>query len=349
MKFIHSGDIHLGAAPDSGKSWASGRAKEIWETLKNIIEETNKRDADMLIISGDLFHRQPLKSELKEVNSLFARLTRAKVVIVAGNHDCIRKGSYYRDFEWNENVTFIMSEEMSVVGFDDINTEVYGLSYYKNEITQPKYDEISIKNSQAINILLAHGGDEKHIPINKRKLALAGFDYVALGHIHKYAVYEDLKMAYCGSPEPIDVNETGEHGFIYGEVTKEDLKLEFVPFSKRIYKHVVIEVTPDVTNADLIYKIQSVINEFGTDNMYKFIIHGYKDADVEFDISDIEKLGNVVLAVDATDPDYDFDKLRENNKDNIIGMYIEQFIEDDANKKALYYGTKALLDAMEER
>lgn len=35
------------------------------------------------------------------------------------------------------------------------------------------------------HILLAHGGDSSHIPINQEKLRQAGFDYIALGHIHK--------------------------------------------------------------------------------------------------------------------------------------------------------------------
>ena len=45
-----------------------------------------------------------------------------------------------------------------------------------------------------INILVAHGGDEKHIPISKKRVAMSGFDYVALGHIHKPVM--DEKVPY---------------------------------------------------------------------------------------------------------------------------------------------------------
>ncbi|MGN0382893.1 MAG: exonuclease SbcCD subunit D [Eubacterium sp.] len=352
MKFIHSGDIHLGATPESGREWAKGRAKELWKTFEGLIDEANAKDVDMLIIAGDLFHRQPLKSELKEVNSILARLNKAKAVLVAGNHDCIRKGSYYRDFEWNDNVTFIGSEDISKVSFEEIGTDVYGLSYYKNEITEPKYDEVHIDDTEKINILVAHGGDEKHIPVNRRKLALSGFDYVAFGHIHKPEIDEDNKLAYCGSLEPIDINDTGKRGYIYGEVMKGSLKLEFVPFAKREYKHLAINVTTEVSNADIISQIKTIIEKYGSQNMYKFLLEGYRDPDVEFDIDDIEETGNVVQVADQTEPDYNFEKLQENNKDNIIGMYIEHFKDEPmntVNKKALYYGTKALLDAMEGR
>ena len=59
---------------------------------------------------------------------------------------------------------------------------------------------------------MAHGGDEKHIPIHWETLARAGFDYVALGHIHKPWLSADGRMAYCGALEPVDKNDEGPHG-----------------------------------------------------------------------------------------------------------------------------------------
>ena len=46
---------------------------------------------DLLLVAGDLFHRQPLLRELKEVDGLFASLDRTQVVLVAGNHDYMRR------------------------------------------------------------------------------------------------------------------------------------------------------------------------------------------------------------------------------------------------------------------
>ena len=353
MRFIHSGDIHLGAMPDSGKAWAEGRDKEIWKTFGNLVEKVNEDDVDLLILAGDLFHRQPLLRELKEVNSMFASLDRAKVVLIAGNHDCIRKGSYYRTFEWNENVYFIDSEDISKISIDELNVDIYGLSYYSKDITEARYDNIVIENPDRINILVAHGGDEKHIPVNRRKLALSGFDYIAFGHIHIPEQDMEHKLAYCGSLEPIDINDVGERGYLIGDVTKDSLDLSFVPFSKRVYKHISFKINPEVTNTSLSKKIKEVIKENGANNMFKFTINGFKDPDVEFDFDEIETYGNIVKIVDNTEPDYDFEKLYTNNKDNMVGMFIKKFGPadelDDVSKKALYRGTKALLNAMGER
>ena len=72
MKFVHIADVHLGAAPDKGFPWSEEREKEIWESFQKVIRQVGRIRADLLLIAGDLFHRQPLRKELKEVNYLFS-------------------------------------------------------------------------------------------------------------------------------------------------------------------------------------------------------------------------------------------------------------------------------------
>lgn len=104
MKFIHIADLHLGAEPDAGRAYSQNRSQELWETLQSVLEVCEEEQTDLLLIAGDIFHGQPLRRELKELNYYFAELTHTKVVLIAGNHDYIRKDSYYRTFQWNENV-----------------------------------------------------------------------------------------------------------------------------------------------------------------------------------------------------------------------------------------------------
>ena len=93
MKFIHTADIHWGMIPDSDKPWGKKREQAIRLTFQGIIEDARDSRADLLLISGDLFHRQPLARDLKEVNYLFSTIPGTRVVIIAGNHDRIRKSS----------------------------------------------------------------------------------------------------------------------------------------------------------------------------------------------------------------------------------------------------------------
>ena len=68
MRFIHIADVHLGAVPDKDKSWSKERADEIESTFDRLLAVAEERKVDLLLIAGDLFHRQPLMRELKEVN-----------------------------------------------------------------------------------------------------------------------------------------------------------------------------------------------------------------------------------------------------------------------------------------
>ena len=104
MRFIHTGDIHLGAQPESKREWAAGRGDELWGTFERLVKKIKMDPVDLLIIAGDLFHRQPLLREIKEVDYLLSTIPDTKVVICAGNHDAIKKGSFYEGFEWSENV-----------------------------------------------------------------------------------------------------------------------------------------------------------------------------------------------------------------------------------------------------
>ena len=120
MKFIHAADVHLGASPDAGSSYTENRPKELWDSFERLLEVCEKEEIDLLLIAGDLFHRQPLLRELKEVDYLFSRLTHTRVVMIAGNHDYLKGDSYYRTFQWSTPVHMFLSQAMEHVEYEDL-------------------------------------------------------------------------------------------------------------------------------------------------------------------------------------------------------------------------------------
>ena len=111
MKFLHTADIHLGAKPDAGAAYTQSREKELWNSFQHVVEVCEEEQVDLLLIAGDLFHRQPLLRELKDVSYLLGKLTHTQVVLSAGNHDYIKAGSYYLTNKWPENVHQLAGEE----------------------------------------------------------------------------------------------------------------------------------------------------------------------------------------------------------------------------------------------
>ncbi|MGI6012259.1 MAG: metallophosphoesterase family protein [Ruminococcus sp.] len=346
MEFIHIGDVHLGASPDTGFPWNEKRGEEIWDSFRRLVEMVRQEKPQLLLIAGDLFHRQPLRRELKEVNYLFSTIPDTQVVIIAGNHDYIRPDSWYLKFPWEKNVTGLWKEQTEKVYIPQADAWIYGFSYHSREIKEARYDEVFPDREMGIHILLAHGGDEKHIPLHREKLISSGFDYIALGHIHRPGAAEGGKIRFSGALEPLDRNDTGPHGFVRGKVENHKVTTEFIPWASRSYLFLNVPVTAETAQFFLEEEIESRIEKSGKQNIYRIELTGVRDAQTAFDLNRIRRLGNIVDVWDHTAPDYDLELLEEQYAGSLIASFIRRFKEGGSlEKKALNYGLEALLEA----
>lgn len=346
MRFIHTADVHLGAQPDAGPLYSRQRGRELWDTFEHVLHVCEEEKTDLLLIAGDLFHRQPLVRELKELDYLFSGLTHTKVVLIAGNHDYIRTDSNYLDFRWSSNVFPLFGEKPGYIDFTELHTAVYGLSYHSREISRPLYDGLTAKGAEPFEILLAHGGDERHIPFDLRTLERSGFDYIALGHIHKPQTLRKDRIIYPGALEPVDKNDTGAHGYVKGEITERGIRTQWVPCAGREYIHLEIAVEQSDTTGSIRDQILKQINEYGNENIYKVILKGRRDTDIVLDTARMASNLNVLEIIDKTVPAYDFERLYEENKETILGRYIDCFhgcSEESIEYQALCEGVTALL------
>ena len=344
MKFIHIADVHLGAQPDAGTAYSKERPAELWDTFEKVLDVCEREQADLLLIAGDLFHRQPLLRELKEVDYLFSELSRTKVVLIAGNHDYIRHDSYYRTFRWSGNVIPLFGSRPEYVEFPELETAVYGLSYHSREIREPLYDTLHPEEGDEITILLAHGGDEKHIPIHRETLKWSGFDYIALGHIHKpEIVFEDL-MAYAGSLEPLDHTETGPHGFMEGEISEERQIITFVPFAKRAYVRTEVYVTEEMSGEEILDRIGTEISYRGSENIHEIVLQGTMAPQIELDQERIREKYRISKISDQTKSIWETRGLSQ--EDNLLMRRVAELLKEEPN--ALAYAMEAL-EASEER
>lgn len=323
------------------------RGGEIWESLEKIVDLCRDEGIELLLIAGDLFHRQPLLRELKEVNGLFLRLDQTQVVLCAGNHDYLKKDSYYRTFPWAEHVHMILGEEPETVDLPEIGASVCGFSYASRERTDLPYLGKRAKGLRPAEILMIHGGDERHVPVKKEEAAKLGYDYIALGHIHKPQSIIPGKMAYCGALEPVDKNDTGKHGYILGEIVDKQCRIKFVPSALREYIHTQVRAEGGMSGSELKEKIKKTIEQGGIQNIYKIVVKGFRSPDILFDLQAMDVYGNITELIDDTKPAYDFGKIKRQNKDNILGKFIEQlegFGEDSAQYRAMCEGVQALME-----
>ena len=348
MLIIHTADLHLGASPDAGEKWGKNRKQELWDSFERLIEVVEMQKADLLLIAGDVFHRPPLLRELREVNDRFASLSKTKVVLMAGNHDHIGANSFYKGFAWAENVYFFENETIGSVEIPELKTDVYGLSYHGKEIRERLYDDVKPEDNGYYHILLAHGGDEKHIPYTKEKLMKSGFDYIAFGHVHKPGLILPGRAVMAGSLEPTDHTCFGTHGFVRVEVKDGKNQIALIPFAKREYKTLRMEITTEDTMGSICRRLGEKVTELGDQNIYDVIIQGKRHASLEIMEEKIKSVGNIRAISDQTDKYYDYEQLVKEYEGYLLQRYISSFgqIEEEIDKKALAYGTEAILEAL---
>ncbi len=345
MKFIHTADIHLGMVPDKDKSWSALRADEITNAFARLLEVCEERQVDLLLIAGDLFHGTPGLKDLQNLDYMLGQLSVTKTIIIAGNHDHMEAGSPAAEYTFASSAMIMPAGKFSNIYLRDINTCVTGYSYDRQEILDPIYDEIGPQREGAINILLAHGGDATHAPINFKRLARAGFDYCALGHIHKPKHIVKNKMAYPGSLEPLDRTETGRHGFIYGQVVDGETKIRLEPFNTRSYVNLGFEVKPEYTEAQIVGTIERQMEKMGAENIYRIILSGNMAPGLKPNFSPVARKYMVYEVLNNTMLEYDMDKLLIDNENNLMGRFIKTFenTNDAIAAKALKYGVEAMI------
>jgi DNA repair exonuclease SbcCD nuclease subunit len=353
MKFMHIADVHLGARPDRGRVWSDQRAEEIEESFKEVLKICEEQQVDLLLIAGDLFNAPPTVNRLKNVDYLLSRMSCTKTVIIAGNHDYIESGDTWNGYRFTSDTVLLPPDRASSVYMEDINVCVTGYSYGRQEYRERILERLAPAKEGAYNILLGHGGDPEHMPFSKECLARRSFDYIALGHIHKPAHILKNKMALCGSLEPLDRTETGSHGYIIGEVNGEGTtRISFVPFARRSYINMALEVTPEYSNAEIMDVVEEQIKAHGTQNIYRILLKGIIDSNLEINLSSLTRQYNINEIIDKTEYNYDVDELLAGNENNLLGRFIKTLRVDDdeedtadtkIREKALKYGLEALL------
>ncbi len=355
IKFIHTADIHLGLQFTNvsfDKDKAVARRRELWSTFERIVKKSKDDNVDFLFIAGDLFEERYFTlGDMKRVRDTLSICNNVNVIITAGNHDFIDANSLYNKVEWSPNVTIFGSNGLDRKEFSDLNTVIFGYSWDKIEIKENLLLNDLPADDNTNKILIIHGDvgtSSNYLPLDLNTLKGLNLDYIALGHIHKPSIFEG-NIAYCGSPEPLDFGELGDRGIMLGEIKDGIIKIEFMPFSKRRFLKVDLELDGDMGYLDIIQKIKNIDYGLKDLDFYRVHLGGYvqSDVDLTFLKEDLVDEFYHIEIIDNTTLDYDLEALEIANKDNIIGQYISTMkikgLENEIVKDALYLGLAALM------
>ena len=338
MKFVHIADMHLDSAFSnlSDKDIMGDlRRLEQRKVFKKIIEYIKENDIGYLFISGDLYEHKYIKqSSIEYINNLFKEIPETKIFIAAGNHDPKVKNSYYNKFNWNSNVK-IFDSFIEKVEESDCN--IYGYSFDDFYCNNCGIEDFLVEQNGKPNILVIHGNldgvkkdDKPYNPISKKILLEKGFDYVALGHIHK-PDYENKKIVYPGSTISLGFDELGKHGMIVGELNQ-DLKLEFIPLDDEEFTISEINVDNLGSKEELIEKINTL--NINPNEYVEIILKGGRNFEIDkYDILKYIQNDRIIKIKDETRLSRDLEKIA--NESTLRGLFVKEMLEKLENENDL--------------
>ena len=225
MRLVHLSDLHLGFRQYQRLTPAgiNQREADVAAAFRRAVEKTIAIAPDLVLIAGDVFHNvRPTNTSILDAFQQFSRLTRelpkARVVMVAGNHDTPRSTE-----------TGCILRLFRSAGIDVVDAEARRLSYPELELSVLAVPDDLTAQQAALtpdpvaryNVLLLHGEVEGMLPkwatrnerasveISREHLGASRWDYVALGHYHVYREIES-NAYYSGSLEYTSANPWGE-------------------------------------------------------------------------------------------------------------------------------------------
>jgi len=232
FRFIHTADIHL----DSPLKSLAMRNEALAEVVANATRQVFVRIVDLclteqvhaLLIAGDLYDGK--QTSMKTARFLVAQLRRLddaniSVFIIRGNHDAESKIT--RELTFPDCVHVFSGKANSFPISPPIDADVspferpviiHGVSFKKPHAPESLLPLYKQHDPNALNIGMMHtsldgaSGHDLYAPCALNDLINHGFDYWALGHIHKRKVYEEetCTVVMPGIPQGRDIGESGE-------------------------------------------------------------------------------------------------------------------------------------------
>lgn len=275
IRFIHTADLHLDTPFKGLSRWNSDLSKKLkdatFKSFKKIIDLCSDKKVDFLIISGDIFdsENKSLAAQLRFVSEL--KLLSDKGIptyFTCGNHDPLK--SWLDTIDLPENVIRFDSSGVQCHTFkkeDASIADIVGISFNEKAIKKNLAVEFKLAPVPApISIAVLHGTvgspgpHENYAPFFREDVAGKGFDYWALGHIHKKRIVSasNPTILYPGNPQGRDFGEAGEKGCYLVEISKGyDPVVEFIP--TQVIRFEELEI--DMSAVGKIESLQGKINE----------------------------------------------------------------------------------------
>lgn len=237
MRFLHTADIHIGK-----KLGEIPLLEDQRHILRQISDIASEKSCDAVLIAGDIYQNTAPSADAMEVFGEFLSELAEKdisVIAISGNHDSDQRVSYMSRLVRSSGI--YMSERFDgslqeIRLSKDERISFWLLPFIRPVNVRKHYPESEIAtyndavrtvigntclDTERVNVILAHQfitgsslSDSEELSVggidNVDPSLFDGFDYVALGHLHRPQKAGRDCVRYSGSPLKYSISEAGD-------------------------------------------------------------------------------------------------------------------------------------------
>ncbi|EAV9864376.1 exonuclease SbcCD subunit D [Listeria monocytogenes] len=287
IQFLHMADLHLDS-PFIGLSTLpqplfSAMQESTFQSLERITTVAIKEAVDFVLIAGDIYDSedQSVRAQARFAKEM-KRLEAANIPVfmIHGNHDFIEKHKEKLALPSNVHVFSEQVEVMSHKTTTGVSVNIYGFSYNERHIRSSRVGEYKIQGDADFHIALLHGSEvsssEEHdvyAPFRVQEISRKGFDYWALGHIHKRQLLaESPSIYYPGNIQGRNRKESGEKGASIITLSEASTTIDFIGTSPIIWEEAVITL-PENSEINAFYRETTKLLESYQGRSHSYFLH----------------------------------------------------------------------------
>ncbi|HAO6014927.1 TPA: exonuclease SbcCD subunit D [Listeria monocytogenes] len=287
IQFLHMADLHLDS-PFIGLSTLpqplfSAIQESTFQSLERITTVAIKEAVDFVLIAGDIYDSedQSVRAQARFAKEM-KRLEAANIPVfmIHGNHDFIEKHKEKLALPSNVHVFSEQVEVMSHKTATGVSVNIYGFSYNERHIRSSRVGEYKIQGDADFHIALLHGSEvsssedhDVYAPFRVQEISRKGFDYWALGHIHKRQLLaESPSIYYPGNIQGRNRKESGEKGASIVTLSEASTTIDFIGTSPIIWEEAVITL-PENSEINAFYRETTKLLESYQGRSHSYFLH----------------------------------------------------------------------------
>ena len=270
VRILHTADLHLDSPLRSLAMKDDRLAAQVRsasrQALETMVQYCIDEDVAAFLISGDLYDGQ--ERSAKTAAYLAAQMHRlaqagVQVFYIKGNHDAENPIAGEIDLPSNVRVFEGRGEKVQLGGHPLF---IHGVSFRDRHAPESLLPKYTAPEPGAVNIAMMHTslagaeGHDLYAPVSVGELVGAGFDYWALGHIHKRAVHSETPWVVMpGMPQGRDIGEAGPKSATLLTVERGEISVSEVATSVVEFRRCDCDLTGVETDEDMRAALQSAL------------------------------------------------------------------------------------------